>query len=131
VQVHDYRLEFLNRLERMESNLLAWGLVDGAFEEDEIADLCAAFFDEHDLASQYADEDEFLESLEDAGLLFSVNDGMHVRYRTRMGETVRLLANLRQLFPKHIHGASRGWQAARPLVGDFRFMLRPRSVPLR
>jgi len=48
-----------------------------------------------------------------------------------MGETIRLLSRLRQLFPKHLESSNRRWQIAKPLVGDFRFMLRPRAVPQR
>lgn len=131
MKVDDPRLMFLNRLERLESGLLSWGLVDGSFDSDEIAELCEKYLDENKLWSQYADEDEFQDALEEAGLLFPVNDGMHTRYRTRMGETIRLLSRLRQLFPKHFQSNNRQWQVAKPLVGDFRFMLRPRSVPSR
>ena len=51
------------------------------------------------------------------------SDG-HV-YRTRMAETVRLLARLRQL------GPGRSWRAAPPLVADYRFSVRPRAYPER
>jgi hypothetical protein len=124
-------LEFLNLLERSESQLLVWGLVDGSFSSDEITERCTRFLDEHNLWDQFEDEQKFLESLEDTGLLFCFRDGMRIRYRTRMGETLRLLARLRQLFPKHLQGTDRRWQIANPLVGDFRFMLRPRIVPRR
>ncbi len=131
MKVDDHRLEFLNFLERTESKLLAWGLVDGSFSSDEIANHCEQYLGKHNLWSTYEDEGVFQEAMEDAGLLFEANDGMHSRYRTRMGETVRLLARLRQLFPKHLQGVNRRWQIAKPLVGDFRFMLRARSVPQR
>lgn len=131
MKVDDHRLEFLNSLERAESKLLAWGLVDGSFSSEEIAELCEKFLEEHNLWSKYDDEEEFQDALEEIGLLYPVSDGMQRRYRTRMGETLRLLARLRQLFPQHIQGANRRWQIAKPLVGDFRFMLRPRAVPQR
>ena len=131
MKVDDHRLEFLNSLERAESKLLAWGLVDGSFSADEMGDLCESFLDQNELWETYEDEEQFQESLEDIGLLYGFRDGMSQRYRTRMGETLRLLARLRQLFPKHIQGANRRWQIAKPLVGDFRFMLRPRTVPQR
>lgn len=130
MKVNDPRLEFLNLLERAESKLLAWGLVDGSFSSDEIAERCETFLDDSNLWYEY-DEENFQESLEDLGLLYCFRDGMHKRYRTRMGETLRLLARLRQLFPKHMQGTNRRWQIAKPLVGDFRFMLRPRTVPQR
>lgn len=131
MKVDDHRLEFLNFLERTESKLLAWGLVDGSFSSNEIADHCEQYLRKHNLWSTYEDEDAFQEAMKEAGLLFEANDGMHSRYRTRMGETIRLLARLHQLFPKHFQGRNRLWQIAKPLVGDFRFMLRARSVPER
>ena len=45
-------------------------------------------------------------------------------------ETVRLLAHLRQLFPKHRKTAD-GWRAAARLVADFRYAVRVRSYPSR
>ena len=131
MKVNDPRLEFLNLLERAEAKLLAWGLVDGSFSSDEIADRCERFLDEYDLWSVYEDEEQFQDSLKEAGLLYGFRDGMRQRFRTRMGETLRLLARLRQLFPKHMQGTNRRWQLAKPLVGDFRFLLRPRTVPER
>lgn len=131
MHVNDPRLEFLNLLERAEAKLLAWGLVDGSFSSEEIADRCESFLEDNALWSHYRDEESFQEALEEIGLLYGFQDGMRQRYRTRMGETLRLLARLRQLFPKHIQGSNRRWQIAKPLVGDFRFMLRARSVPQR
>lgn len=131
MKVDDHRLMFLNLLERAESKLLAWGLVDGSFSADEIAELCEKYLEENRLWSVYKDEEEFQESLESVGLLYGFRDGMRQRYRTRMGETLRLLARLRQLFPQHLLAANRRWQIAKPLVGDFRFILRPRTVPQR
>ena len=131
MKVDDHRLKFLNFLESTESKLLAWGLVEGSFSSDEIEDLCERYLDRNDLWSVYQDSYAFQEALLESGLLYEVNDGMNVRYRTRMGETIRLLARLRQLFPKHFQDGNRRWQLAKPLVGDFRFMLRARSVPKR
>ena len=131
LKLDDPRLVFLNRLERIESKLLSWGLVDGSFCTDELIDLCEEFLQEHELWQQYEDEDAFLESMEDHGLLHRITDGMDVRYRTRMAESIRLLARMRQLFPKHLEEGTRRWQVAKPLVGDFRFMLRGRLVPKR
>ncbi len=131
MKVDDHRLEFLNFLERTESKLLAWGLVDGSFSSDEIAELCEQYLEESNLWSIYEDEGVFQTAMEESGLLFEANDGLNSRYRTRMGETIRLLSRLRQLFPKHLQAGNRRWQIAKPLVGDFRFMLRARSVPER
>ena len=131
MDVDDHRLEFLNLLERKESKLLSWGLVDGSFSTDEIGDLCESYIEDGGLWSKYDDEDEFQDALEEVGFLYGFQDGTRTRYRTRMAETLRLLARLRQLFPKHMRNANRQWQTAKPLVGDFRFMLRPRTVPKR
>ena len=46
MRVDDPHLVFLNRLERLESQLLAWGLVDGSFSEDELENLCEGFLEE-------------------------------------------------------------------------------------
>ena len=46
------------------------------------------------------------------------------------GETIRLLARLRQLFPQHFRTARR-WQIAPTLVADYRLLLRPRQFPQR
>lgn len=127
----DHRLRFLNLLERAESKLLAWGLVDGSFSSDEIGELCETHLEDNRLWDSYEDAEAFQEALEDIGLLYGFQEGMHQRYRTRMGETLRLLARMRQLFPQHLHGENRRWQISKPLVGDFRFMLRPRTVPDR
>lgn len=131
MKVDDHRLKFLNSLELAESKLLSWGLVDGSFSAEEMNELCNRFLEANDLWSEYEDEVEFQERLGDVGLLYSFQDGMRQRFRTRMGETLRLLARLRQLFPKHIQANNRQWEFAHPLVGDFRFMLRPRTMPQR
>ncbi len=131
MDVNDHRLEFLNSLERAESKLLSWGLVDGSFSSDEIGELSESFLEDKNLWTEYHDEDEFIEALENKGFLYSLQEGMSTRYRTRMGETMRLLARLRQLFPKHMSNGDRQWQTAKPLVGDYRFVLRPRTVPER
>ena len=131
MKVDDHRLEFLNSLERAEARLLSWGLVDGSFSADEIGDLCQAYLEDKELWTLYSDEEEFQDALEEIGFLYDFQDGMRHRYRTRMAETLRLLSRLRQLFPKHMTAGSRKWQTSKPLVGDFRFMLRPRTVPMR
>ena len=131
MKVDDHRLEFLNSLERSEARLLSWGLVDGSFSANEIGDLCEAYLEHKDLWSLYSDEEEFQNALQEIGFLYDFQDGMRRRYRTRMAESLRLMSRLRQLFPKHMTSGNRKWQTAKPLVGDFRFMLRPRTVPQR
>jgi hypothetical protein len=120
---------FLSRLEQAEARLLAWGLVDGSFVEDELLERAESFLTQQGLWDDFDTSDELIAQLEDDRLLFTFLDGIHVRYRTRMGETIRLLSRLRQLFPRHMVG--RQWQTAPSLVADYRFILRPREFPRR
>jgi len=121
--------EFLNRLEALESRLLAWGLVDGSFDETELESHAERFLQEHKRSDLFDDPFELIDSLLDRRLLTSWIEGVRTRYRTRMGESIRLLARLRQLFPRHRDGHE--WQRAKTLVADFRFILRPRVFPRR
>lgn len=120
-------LEFLGELELLEARLLSWSLVDGSFQGGELWDLAAAFLDRHQLAD---DPRDWIDAMEDAGLLFKWNADDGSRYRTRMAESIRLMARLKQLFPKHFTGVQT-WQGAPNLVSDFRFILRPRKYPNR
>ena len=121
--------DFLGRLEQAESRLLSWGLVDGSFAEDELTERAESFLTQHELWDDFEAADELVEQLEDRRLLFAFLEGTHVRYRTRMGEAIRLLSRLRQLFPRHMNG--RQWQTSPTLVADYRFLLRPREFPRR
>lgn len=114
--------EFLGRLEAEEEKLLTWGVVDGGFTRDEVEELAQAFLDETGSAESNA---SLIKELRDRRLLFDLNLGSRRVYRTRMAESVRLFARLRQLFP------NRRWQVAPTLVADFRFSLRPRRYPER
>ena len=108
--------------------LLAWGYVDNAWTADEFADLADRFSrpqvrrDRHRLAGG------LLRELTSRALLLTVDGGLGESFRTRMAETVRLVARLRQLFPKHRDGA---WTQAATLVSDFRIVSRPRAYPKR
>ncbi len=115
--------EFLNLLESKEAKLLSWGVVDGGFSEGEIEELAEEF-----LANQESDINvwNFLDDLiEESHLLFDLNLRGRRVFRTRMAESVRLFARLRQLFP------SNNWQTAPTLVADYRFQIRPRVYPDR
>lgn len=114
--------EFLGRLEAEEEKLLTWGVVDGGFSRDEVEELAQGFLDEKGSAESSA---SLIKELRDRRLLFDLNLGTRRVYRTRMAESVRLFARLRQLFP------NRRWQVAPTLVADFRFSLRPRRYPER
>ena len=124
-------LETLSAVERAEARLLAWGIVDGAMTEAEILeileqDLRRQADTGEDEAADLDAEEIFDELLRETLLIRAPERPSH--YRSRMAETVRLLARLRQLFPGHEHG---GWLTAARLVADFRFSLQPRRYPTR
>nr|WP_265338629.1 protein DpdJ [Nodularia sp. LEGE 04288] len=109
-------------MERQEVQLLTWGIVDGGFSEDEIAELAEDFLNTYEI-----DEDvwDFIDQILERKLLFDFNlRGRHL-FRTRMAEAVRLFARLRQLFPNN------NWQTSPTLVADYRLQIRPRIYPNR
>ena len=117
-------MKLVDSLERDEAALLTWGYVNGGFTEDEILT--------HIQKSAQVDEDdaeELLQHLIDARLVFGIRQGRALLFRTRSAETVRLLANLRQLFPNDL--TSGGWRTAPSLVSDFRYAARARTYPAR
>lgn len=105
----------LSALELQELKLLSWGAHHGRFSEDELRD-CVADHARGDSA------DDLIDALFEHGLLFAVPGG---GYRTRMAETVRVLATLRQVF------ATRPWWQSPELVLDYRILHRPRRQPIR
>jgi superfamily II DNA or RNA helicase len=114
--------DFLSVLEQLEMRLLGWGVIDGAFSEDELDELADTFVAER---KDVDDPETLIDALVEEGVLCEFNiHGRHV-YRTRMAETVRLLARLRQQFP------NRDWRIAPTLVSDYRFVSRPRRYPNR
>lgn len=121
--------DFLSRLESIEARLLSWGLVDGSFDEDELERHAEHFLEEVSLQGESSSPQEFVDELLDRKLVIRFLEGTRPRFRTRMGETIRLLARLRQLFPSHLNG--RRWQQAKTLVADYRLLLRPRQFPRR
>jgi hypothetical protein len=114
--------EFLDNLEQREIKLLAWGIVDVGFSEDEIEELADDFLN---TLGVDIDLDDFLDDIFARKLLFDFNIRGYRLYRTRMAEAVRLFARLRQLFPKN------NWQTAPTLVADYRLQIRPRIYPQR
>jgi hypothetical protein len=120
--------EFLGVLERKEAALLAWGLVEGSFTYDDLLQHAEAFCEKHFLWEFFSKPEVLVETLVRQRLLFSFWSEGQERYRTRMGESVRLLSRLRQLFPKHLQG--NGWQIAPTLVADYRLLLRCRMFPM-
>jgi hypothetical protein len=119
-------LDFLAVLERAEASLLAWGLVDGFFSESEMEALADDFVAGRAPDPSLGSSWDLVERLLDDGLLWQLPNSD--RYRTRMGEAVRLFAKLRQIF-RDQQGTA--WRAAPNLVADYRFVVRPRLYPVR
>ncbi len=118
-------IELLNCLEEIEYKSLQWGSVDGSLSEEEIIEFAEEIIEKND--SSY-DAEDLLEDLIEEKLLFevlSISDSED-RFRTRFGESIRLLSKTRQLFPKH-----KSWQEGPRLVSDFRVDRRKRNYPKR
>ncbi len=107
----------LNGVESHELPLLSWGVSDGSLTESELEHLIEQLAPDEDV-------DTVIDALLDRRLLFA-SGVTEQRFRSRMAETVRLAARLRQWF----HGQS--WTSAASLVSDVRFLSRPRTVPRR
>ena len=124
--------EVLDLIEEREAKLLAWGIVDGVFSPDELGDLIDSLINQAlDVGmDSYLSSGVVLQELLSRKWLAEVPRSGGARgYRSRMGETVRLLQRLRQQFPKH--AGPTGWQSAPSLVADFRFLRRQRRYPAR
>lgn len=121
----------LDAIERWETKLLSWGIVDFAFDQDELSQIIYPLLDKalgeglEGLDSELSVIEEMVQKC----LLFSFERHGNRHFRTRMAETIRLMNRLRQLFPKH-EGATK-WRNAPTLVADFRFVRRPREYPKR
>jgi hypothetical protein len=128
----DFLAAVLDCIEEKEAKLLAWGIVDGVFSKEEIVDLIDPLIDKAiSLGMEsFLDSSEVLSEILDRKWITEVPlTGGLIGYRSRMGETVRLLQRLRQQFPKH--AGQNGWQSAPSLVADFRFLRRQRRYPSR
>src|ERR1700743_76615 len=93
-------LEFLRQLELEETAILTWGLVDAFFTGNELEERAEAFL--AGIAAEgnhtsYSSGWDLVEALLEERLLWKLPDAE--RYRTRMTESVRLFARLRQIFP--------------------------------
>jgi hypothetical protein len=106
----------LTRIELREAALLSWGAVDAIFTRPEIISLIGDGLPTGMSAAGALDE------MLEAVVLVQTPEG---GFRSRMAETMRLLATLRQSF------ANRRWWEGPPLVLDQRFLHRPRSRPKR
>lgn len=110
--------ELLSRLEQNELALLSWGRVDGALTESEVSEIATAVAADVDAATALVDD------LVAVHLLLDVGERDPL-YRTRFGESVRLMVRNRQLVPR------RSWRTAPELVNDFRVVAQPRRFPER
>jgi ATP-dependent helicase Lhr and Lhr-like helicase len=120
----------LSALEDRELPLLSWGVTSGVLSRDEVVQILR----EHLALSATAPEPEdLLEFLTSKALLLQVPGSSPPRYRTRLAETVRLTADLRQLFPPRDLRSppQRWWDQGRPLIADYRLHVAPRRYPRR
>lgn len=125
--------ELLTALEDLELPLLSWGVVTAHLSDEEVR---SAITDQmlHDMQSLGADApsvDDYLEHLVDTGLIRRVSIGQSTGYRTRVAEYIKLLKELRQLFPPRNVDAPDWWLGFAPLVADFRLRVASRTYPAR
>jgi hypothetical protein len=130
----DFLERMLDAVEEREGALLVWGAVDGCFSAGELESLIDPALN---TALDRGEHIDFVEArtvigelVRRAWLIEVPLTAGSVGYRSRMAETVRLLARLRQLFPQHGR-TNNGWQVAATLVADFRFARRQRQYPRR
>jgi ATP-dependent Lhr-like helicase len=124
--------DLLSRLEDQELGLLSWGVVDGFLSQSEVEDAIEAQLDQdaEDPHAELLTTDEYLDHLLANGLLHRLPESTP-KYRTRLAETLRLLRNLRQLFPPHDPSVPGWWRHAKTLVADYRLQVGPRRYPRR
>lgn len=127
----------LDELESIEARCLVWGLVDNALSSDEVKaalqrvlDLSKAQPARNDPNCSIQTARDLRDFLVAHRMLFEVPfvADQEAHWRTRMAEGVRLVAQLRQLFPKHDNN---NWAEAATLVADYRFLRRSRRYPRR
>ncbi|MBP2210853.1 superfamily II DNA or RNA helicase [Rhodococcus ruber] len=124
--------DLLSRLEDVELRLLSWGIVDGFLSRAEVENAIDAQLD-IDAKRSHEDlptADEYLRYLLDTGLLHRLPVSTP-RYRTRLGETLRLLRTLRQLWPPKDPAVPGWWRSSSTLVADYRLRVAPRRYPRR
>lgn len=125
--------DLLSNLEDLELPLLSWGVTNGTLAHDEILETIERQVTAQSARYGYHEPGDVLQSLLRAALLFRVPNSSPPRYRTRLAETARLLAQLRQLFgPQDLtQPPARWWERGRPLVADYRLHVAPRRYPKR
>lgn len=131
---HEFAGYLLSGLEDLELPLLSWGVTDGALSEAEVLGVIDDVLANHADGTGSAGSVGVLDFLQDQALLFRVPGSSPPRYRTRIAETLRLTAQLRQLFPPRETpgGPPPGWwRAGRRLVADYRLYAAARRYPCR
>ncbi|CAM2923530.1 protein DpdJ [Saccharomonospora xinjiangensis] len=125
--------ELLNDLEDLELPLLSWGVTSGALSEEEVLDTVGTALARRPNAPHGLTISQVVQGLINAGLLFPIPKSNPPTYRTRMAEALRLLAQLRQLFPtKDTNFAGdHWWRRYKPLVADYRLHVADRRYPKR
>lgn len=116
-------IRILDRLESLEDPLLCWGVVDGGFNTDELREVI-----EKELAESHEwvlTANDVIDEMKSQALLVYDACVSPPRWRTRNGETIRLLARLRQIF------LGQSWHNGTGLISDFRYARRPRFYPKR
>lgn len=117
----------LDDLEDLELPLLSWGVTTGTLSNEEVSAVVEKHLGTWPLGVL---PDDVIALLIDRSLLFAIPGSSPPKYRTRLGETVRLASTLRQLFP--VSSPSQGWWHRRPtLVADYRLHVAPRRYPNR
>ena len=118
--------DLLDRLEAIEDPFLSWGVVGTVFSDNDVDEVVETWLDDTD---SIEDSLDLIDDLVEAGLLLRVEGG----YRTRVGELLWEVANLRQLFPRRDdpEGPPSKWRNAPTLVDGFRYTRRPREYPRR
>lgn len=114
--------ELLSYLEDEEAKLLSWGYVDGGFTEEELYKVTRSWLEDKKLKTNVHDA---VDALVERKLIGDYQTKQGTIWRTRMSETIRLLARLRQIFD------AKDWPIASTLVSDFRFATRKRRYPAR
>lgn len=117
--------DVLNELEARELQALSWGILDGRLSEAEVRRVIEQVLEQHQDFT--TDSGSVREALQQQAVL--LDDGTGASFRTRLGESVRLFARLRQLFPQHLSAGT--WSAAANLVFDYRLIARSRYFPRR
>ncbi|MEV5412979.1 protein DpdJ [Thermopolyspora sp. NPDC052614] len=117
----------LDALEDLELPLLSWGVTSVELSDQEVRDT----IERH--AQGQIDTQKALSILVTRGLLLKIPGSSPPTYRTRLAETVRLAAGLRQLFaPKDLaNPPARWWSQGKKLVADYRLLVSPRRYPKR